>query len=297
MDALKPRVVEKAVALGPRKSVVGIVTEPAAVDAAAPHPTVVLLNAGLVHRVGPCRMNVLLARELAQAGFPCLRFDLSGIGDSEPRADGLPLLEAAIADIREALDWLAATRKAERFVLFGLCAGANHALVYAGTDPRVSGMVLLDPATPRTFGWYWRHYLPRLFRPRIWIDLMRGRHPMVSGLAQRVANRQVAGPAAKVDLQSAEVREYLARAYAKAIEGRVDILAVFTSDLEDQLNYRDQLLDAFPGVAFGERLDLEYFDGVDHTFTRSRDRERLFARVRGWLQQRSPLADDPSRAA
>lgn len=291
MDALKPRIVEKAYALGARKSLVGVFTE-AAAPGAPPRPTVVMLNAGVLHRVGPCRMHVLLARELARAGFASLRFDLSGLGDSEPRTDGLPLLEATLADIREALDWLQSARKVDRVVLFGLCSGANHALVYAGGDARVAGLVLLDPATPRTFGWYWRHYLPRLFRPRIWADLLRGRHPMVKGLAHRLAQRDPSGNAPKVDLQSREVRDFLAAAYAKALGRGVRALAVFTSDLEDQLNYREQVLDAFPGVDFGERLALDYFDGVDHTFTRSSDRERLFARVRQWLES-TPLADGP----
>ncbi|HEY5972738.1 MAG TPA: hypothetical protein VIT22_12400, partial [Pseudoxanthomonas sp.] len=46
--------------------------------------TVVLLNAGLIHRVGPFRLYVRLARELAESGFDVLRFDLPGIGDGQP---------------------------------------------------------------------------------------------------------------------------------------------------------------------------------------------------------------------
>ena len=40
------------------------------------------LNAGVVHRVGPHRINVRIARQLAARGIPSIRFDLCGHGDS-----------------------------------------------------------------------------------------------------------------------------------------------------------------------------------------------------------------------
>ena len=42
-----------------------------------------LLSPGLKNRVAPNRMNVKMARILCEKGFPVLRFDPHGIGDSE----------------------------------------------------------------------------------------------------------------------------------------------------------------------------------------------------------------------
>ena len=50
--------------------------------ASADRPAVIMTNAGTVHRIGPHRLYVDLARELAELGFTVLRMDLSGIGDS-----------------------------------------------------------------------------------------------------------------------------------------------------------------------------------------------------------------------
>ena len=58
---------------------VGILTEPDA-DFDPGRPCFVLLNAGLVHRVGPGRTSVQLARRLADLGFASLRFDHTGKG-------------------------------------------------------------------------------------------------------------------------------------------------------------------------------------------------------------------------
>ena len=63
---------------------------------------IVIFNAGAVHRVGPNRMTVTLARRLAAMGLPSLRFDLEGLGDSvlrEPGRENHPYPATAVADV------------------------------------------------------------------------------------------------------------------------------------------------------------------------------------------------------
>src|SRR5690606_19688858 len=107
-----------------RKSLVGVVSSAASTGNESDRPLVLVLNSGIIHRVGANRMSVALARRLAADGHDVVRFDLSGIGDSESRVDGLPPLDAGLADIREVIDSLEAARQARRFVLAGLCSGA-----------------------------------------------------------------------------------------------------------------------------------------------------------------------------
>ena len=57
----------------------GIVSEPQHETNA---PAILLPNAGATHHAGPNRLYVFLARALSRAGFRCIRFDLSGLGDS-----------------------------------------------------------------------------------------------------------------------------------------------------------------------------------------------------------------------
>jgi pimeloyl-ACP methyl ester carboxylesterase len=58
----------------------GILSEPN--DPAPGLPTIVLLNCGAANHVGPGRVNVELSRHLASIGFPTLRIDACGLGDS-----------------------------------------------------------------------------------------------------------------------------------------------------------------------------------------------------------------------
>lgn len=134
---------ESVVQFGPARGLVGIVTVPAARD--PQRPAVVLLNAGLLHRVGPNRIYVQLARALAAAGHLVMRFDFSGLGDSGPRADHLPYAQSAPLEAREAMDWLSEQHGARSFLLIGHCAGAIFAMLVARDDPRVVGAAMLNP--------------------------------------------------------------------------------------------------------------------------------------------------------
>ncbi|HLS57717.1 MAG TPA: alpha/beta fold hydrolase [Zeimonas sp.] len=301
---MKASIREQAMLLGPRRTLVGILAQAASSPPDAERPMVLILNSGIIHRVGANRLSVALARELAAAGFPVLRFDLSGIGDSEPRADGLAPLDAAMADIREVLGSLEAIRGTRRVVLAGLCSGADHAAIFSASDSRVVGLVLLDPSIPKTRGYYLRYYGMRLGRPGTLLNVLRGRHPMWFWMKTRMAGAPRPPPESfEPDLQSAEIRAYLEGVYRSSVERGVQFLAVFTAGHERIHNYREQLLDAFPGVRFGERLRLEYFGDSDHTFTPGVARERLVRLVVDWASganfptARGPDGAEPSSEA
>lgn len=279
------RLVEQALLMGPRKSLVGVVTPASAAALRADAPFIVILNAGIIHRVGPNRMHVQLARALSGAGFNVLRVDLSGLGDSEVRDDGLAPLEATMADIRDILDTLEATRQVRRVVLMGLCSGADHSVIYAGSDQRVVGVALMDPSVPRTLRYYVHHYGSRILDLRVWQNLALGRHPIWKAMKRRLEH-EPAAPEAEAQgpsLEHPEVRAFLQSAYARALANEVQFLAVLTSERQRQHNHRRQLLDAFPTLSFDGQLRLEYFKHCDHTFTSEANRARLIQLMREWM--------------
>src|SRR5207244_10324760 len=108
-------------------------------------------------RLGAGRRRVRCAGRRAGDGFATLRFDFSGIGDSEPRPERI-VPDGVRQDLNDALSYLQAAVKATSFVLVGLCSGANASLRYARLHAGVVGAVLLDPHSYKTPGYYLRHY-------------------------------------------------------------------------------------------------------------------------------------------
>lgn len=281
---MSDRIHHQAVMIGARKTLLGILTQPAEHEP-GDRPVFVILNSGIIHRVGHHRMYVTLARALAGAGYQVLRFDLSGIGDSDSRGDGLSPLDAVLADVREAVDWLVTARRARRIIMVGLCSGADHSLVSGIADPRVCGLVLLDPSIPPTRGYYLRYFLRHLARPQTWINTATGRSRVWKRLRKFLGlPYDDAWERRWLDLSDPVIRVFLQNAYERAMDLGLQCLAVFTSGVAHQHNYRRQILDAFPTVAFTGRLQLEYFAGCDHVFTSEADRKRLFGIVIAWAQ-------------
>jgi alpha-beta hydrolase superfamily lysophospholipase len=124
----------------------GILTPADAAKTALHRPPIVLANAGCVNRSGPHRTYVRMARRWAERGFPVLRLDLSGIGDS-PVAPGatenIPYPPSGMEDLSAAIGSLAS----ERVIVAGLCSGGDYAFQLALQAREVRAAWLLNPRT------------------------------------------------------------------------------------------------------------------------------------------------------
>lgn len=118
---------------------VGVVAEPAHHAGVG----VIILVGGPQYRVGSHRQFALLARDLAAAGIPSLRFDYTGMGDSEgERRD----FNATDEDLAAAITaFTSAVPGLQKLVLWGLCDAASSAMLFAHRHSQVAGLVLLNP--------------------------------------------------------------------------------------------------------------------------------------------------------
>ncbi len=130
----------------------------------------VLMVAAGPSRVGPHRHFLHLARDWAADGIPVMRFDYQGQGDSE--GAGAFNFDSLMCDIRSAIDCFTSTVPGiERVVLWGLCGAALNSLLYARSDPRVDGLVLVNPTVdnphsgPRNRGRLRYHHSSQLLKP------------------------------------------------------------------------------------------------------------------------------------
>jgi exosortase A-associated hydrolase 1 len=176
------------------ESCVGIVHDAAAGQAAV---GVLVVVGGPQYRVGSHRQFVHLARHLAAAGRPVLRFDYRGMGDSGGEQRDFRVVGT---DIRAALDaFLAAVPGLRSVVIFGLCDAASAALLSCRADPRVAGMILANPWVRTESGLARAHvkhyYGSRLLQGTFWRKLWSGRFDLRGAVAGflRAASRAFGG--------------------------------------------------------------------------------------------------------
>lgn len=292
---------ERVVEFGPGNRLVGILTSAGAVggegarDGKAPL-AVVITNAGIIHRVGANRLHVRLARHLAALGIPCFRYDLPGIGDSEPTGTG-PIMQENLAATRAAMDRLQSMGVADRFVMVGLCSGADHSFMTGVIEPRVAGALMIDPttvfSTPRHHRIRALQRLGRGLRPAVAWRILTGRkklslRPPAEADAAAVAG--AAQPAFGLPREPApevlpEARKQVSAALATLAGRPVQLFFFMTGHSDDAYSYRRQLVDAFPEIeALPAVLRVERRPRADHTFSREADRQYLEQQLAQWLQ-------------
>lgn len=108
-------------------------------------PCVIFINAGVLHKIGPNRLHAKLSRNLSDIGISSFRFDFSGLGDSDLNvATELNPEESNKMTVIKAIDFVQKKTKIDRFILFGICSGANDAFQVSLIDHRVVGVLMID---------------------------------------------------------------------------------------------------------------------------------------------------------
>lgn len=279
---------EKVLRFGVERGLSGVLSEPDEIVPGA--PGVVLLNSGILHHVGPSRLYVSLARRLATEGHVSFRFDFSGIGDSESRKDSLPFVESAPAETQAGMDLLQKKFGIERFLLIGLCSGADMAFKVAGLDERVTGIVQLDPYAYRTWGYYLRRYGPKLLNPMAYLASIKGRRRNAQIARERASAEHQETYTAPEYRRIFPPREEVEAQLQKLVARDVRMLNIFSDGQPEHINHAAQYARAFPSVDFGDLLTVEYVRHAAHTFTDLGDQARIEEWVSRWAEVTRPPA-------
>lgn len=265
---------ERAITFGPYGGLVGVLSEPER-STRRDVPAVLLWNVGVNHHVGPSRVWVDLARRLVRAGFVVLRFDLSGLGDSEPRQGGSSEADRALADIRDAMDAVTTHTGVRTFAVTGFCSGVDSAHAVACLEERVVGAVFIEGYTYPTMRHKARQPL-KLFQRRRWERWAKRRFPALAG-APRGAARDVAAG------EPIFVREYpKEERFKDDVRSMLDrgkkLLFVYAGANRDHYSYRMQVLDVL-GRFRARNVEVAFVKRADHVFSRHEERLALLDRL------------------
>lgn len=258
----------------------------AAAPAAAAAIGVIVIVGGPQYRAGSHRQFVHLARALAAAGHPVLRFDVRGMGDS---SGALHDFEHIGPDIAAAIDALVARAPGvQRVVLWGLCDGASAALLYlhAHPDARVQGLALVNPwvrseqtqAQVRV-----KHYYRDRLRSReFWKKLLRGGvgAAAIRGLVQNVhlARRPIdpGAPARPYTQRMAQALAAFTGAVQLTLSGHDYTAREFEEHVRESAAWQAALQASQP--------TRQSLPEADHTFSSAADKALLAQQTISWLQ-------------
>ena len=266
---------ERVLTLGSHQGMLAILSQ----GSELPSETlVVFLNAGLLPRVGPFRLHVILGRHITNLGFDHLRLDQAKLGDSRERSTPSDPLERAFLDIRETLDSLERDFGYHKFLLVGLCAGAYTALLYAPQDNRVRGLTLLDLPVPASKG-YWLRRLAQWTRWRKWRNLILRRFG--SAGQQASASTDIFNPDSP-SLSAAQIQNAL----EPALERGLRCLWIYTGDSPFRFNSLRQFKELFPHLIarYASQLRLEWKPRATHLYSFGEDRRDLIRSFEEWLK-------------
>lgn len=260
---------------------------------------VVVVVGGPQYRAGSHRQFVHLARHLASEGYPVLRFDARGMGDSTGSQRDF---EHIGDDIGAAIDALMThLPEVRRVVLCGLCDGAASALLYLDgrADARVQGLCLLNPwvrseaSHART---QVKHYYgQRLMQREFWLKLLRGQ---VAGAALRSlwTSLRAGGGSFDNDADEPSFQTRMARTWQR-FGGHI-LLALSGNDYTAR--EFSEVVAAHPawvGALDKKNIQVHAADAADHTFSSNADSRALERATAAWLQQYFVAATDSARHA
>lgn len=253
-------------------------------------PALILFNAGLLHRVGPNRLNTTLARLCADDGYTSLRLDLTGLGDSPALSAGAEPQSSSNnnnveSDLADAMNFMQAQYQVDRFILIGLCSGALDALAVASIDKRVIAAVCIDGIAFRTIRFYAKHIfshkLTRMLQIKNWRRLLyrvtEGETEygqLVSGMQNSMADD---GNIARYS------RQRCAELLKAMDERKVRLLFVYTGGAGQFYNYAGQFREMFRGYKFSDRISSKFHPQADHLFMLESHRKALIVDIRHWL--------------
>jgi uncharacterized protein len=265
--------------------------------AASDLPGVLVIVGGPQYRVGSHRQFVLMARAFANAGYPVLRFDYRGMGDSSGE---MRTFEQVSEDIRVAIDCFMRARPGmPGVVLWGLCDAAAAALMYGTSDTRVCALVLANPwvrtAAGQAKAYVQQYYTRRFLQRSFWRKLLSGGLDIPKAVRELAATvRATRSPEGGAQPQSA-TESFLGRMLRGMQRFASPVLIVISEQDLTAAEFTTLCRDDATWLKAVSRGNVQktLLAGADHTFSSRRDLDAATEQAVAWL--RAAVAPAASR--
>jgi pimeloyl-ACP methyl ester carboxylesterase len=274
---------EKPVLFGPDGSLIGVLATPA--EGQAEPVACLLLNMGANHRIGPRRINVKIAREMAAHGISSIRIDLAGMGDSRPASGSQHYRAQAVLDLQAAMDCIGSELGVHRFVGIGLCSGSENILATAVADARVIGLLMFDGFAFPGRRSRWEKTIRRTLAdpsfPTLAAKVREKLRRFMPGIVAPAAQGTALVDGASSEIfrpESPEERlDFFRRSMRQIAERKAQALLLYSATLHVRDRDRDQL-GALAREPFMRQFEYRFTPDMDHSLL-SRETQQAFLAI------------------
>jgi pimeloyl-ACP methyl ester carboxylesterase len=243
-------------------------------DSEAKKTGIIFVHAADGNRLGPHRMFVELARGFGLLGYPTLRFDLSGCGDSSGNL-ARHSVTTEVLDVVAAIQFFVAKANIERVVLLGISRGALVCYMsMAQHDLPLAGMILLSipvsssRAALRSFGTRLREYICKLRDPKRLRRLLSGR-VNIAQIWQTLAT-------------ALKLKQRYARVEEKHFASRCPVLLIYGN--QDPIGDESSRYYTRKCRQGDLPCDCRSIRGANHSFFHYKWKEEIFSLSKQWLE-------------
>jgi hypothetical protein len=269
--------------------------------------TVIMLNAGIIHRVGPNQLYTKLSKQLSSLKISTFRFDFPGIGDSSLGESDRTYEGNYYKSALTVIDYLHSNKGISKFILVGICSGADISLQTALHSDKVCGICFIN-------GEYFNiEELPELLYPMVnqyiairfniknilnfkrWIKLATNKTSFSYEKTTYIFRFVINSFKDKFKLQNAGVNEIDSNAIIKKlsdsiillwrslVDKKVNIYQIYSEGSIGLDLYKMLLNKHIQGIK-DNRLKVEIVKNVDHTFTTIWSQSLLADLICHWVE-------------
>ncbi|MFH1132618.1 MAG: alpha/beta fold hydrolase [Pseudomonadota bacterium] len=292
----------------------GILHLPEAEPTERPELGLVFVHSGSRGRLGNTFHYPFFARHLAKLGYPVLRFDPAGIGDSTGEPDRCPMNDfygkiqvgKFVDETLVAIEEFHRLVNPKRIVLFGICGGAITALLTGPRSQLVDALVLLSipvlldssqqsqiDRIPKEFA---RKYLISLYARKL-LSLKAWKRLLLfqseTGAIWTYLKAAIKGPGAKakssVDSENQNMRfnKYFLEALDSTMERSNPALFLFGEEDEFRWEFEREFYNVYweKNPAYKRLCDIHFFPFCNHMFTLREWQQQALKVTELWLEK------------
>ena len=276
--------------------------------------SVICLNTGLNDMVGWHRIQVKMARYLAGGGYNVLRFDDSGLGDSDGEINEESIVKIFaeierglfVENADSAVEFMADRFRGDLLVYLGLCGGGLTALHSAARNKRLAGLIdvggpvtlssreYLEKKDPWEVQKNVKRYRSKLFDPGAWWRFFSGKGEYSTALKSAVfylkhrfrGAYKAYSPEESEDPRVASLNREFFHSFEACARRKVPMLFYFAETDSATWEFKKYFFEKYKGRELwlsGNNTFIEV-EKANHIFSDQTSQERLKQDVSRWLE-------------